>query len=168
MMIRINSTLDDITSDLISIPSVTGEEAKICDEIEITMDSIGFTPSVKKGNNLVYTINNNSDKTLALIGHIDTVPPSKKDQTKPIIHEGNIYGLGAVDMKAGVACILKVAEDISRNNLYPNYNLKLVFYDGEEGDLPSGITKLIEKRVLSLRFAFFSSVPTLKKQLFCY
>lgn len=51
-------------------------------------------------------------RSLVLSGHIDTVPlgvsPWKRDPFGAVIENGRLYGLGAYDMKGGVAAILGV------------------------------------------------------------
>jgi acetylornithine deacetylase len=51
-------------------------------------------------------------RSLVLSGHIDTVPlglaPWRHDPFGAVIEDGRMYGLGAFDMKGGVACILGV------------------------------------------------------------
>lgn len=59
--------------------------------------------------NLIVT-DNKTVKTI-LFGHLDTVLPKKENQ-QPFnskISNGKIYGLGSVDMKAGIAIILDIA-----------------------------------------------------------
>ena len=70
-----------------------------------------------------------------LVGHTDTVPPKPGDGP-PRVDGDTIHGLGASDMKGGLAVMLALAED-----LFPRagsgapcaYDLGLVFYDHEEG-----------------------------------
>src|SRR5260221_7140787 len=75
----------------------------------------------------------NSDKPkLVLLGHTDTVKPSEGgtyDQLAAEVHDGKIYGLGAADMKSGVASILSA---ISLFEDLPD--VMLAFYIDEEYD----------------------------------
>jgi len=75
--------------------------------------------------------NSNNIETL-VIGHIDTVQPSKswtKNPISPEIINDQLYGLGSTDMKSGIAVMLKTA--ISKN-LKPNTGF--LFYIDEEYD----------------------------------
>jgi len=54
-------------------------------------------------------------RSLLLTGHIDVVPPGpashwETDPFGPVVRDGRVYGRGAVDMKAGVACMLMAVE----------------------------------------------------------
>jgi len=69
---------------------------------------------------------------LLLIGHIDTVQPRqgwKTDPLKPVIKKGKIYGLGATDMKSGLAAILSTLQKLEKTR-----GLMLLFYIDEEYD----------------------------------
>lgn len=47
---------------------------------------------------------------VSFTGHLDTVPPArdwKTDPFEPVIRDDRMYGLGAVDMKAGLACAFR-------------------------------------------------------------
>ncbi|MBI3887897.1 M20/M25/M40 family metallo-hydrolase [Candidatus Microgenomates bacterium] len=87
-------------------------------------------------------IASNSDKPrLVLIGHTDTVKPSEGsvyDQLTAEVHNGKIYGLGAADMKSGLASIMSAAA------LYKDVpDVMLAFYVDEEYDF-AGMRALIK------------------------
>lgn len=64
---------------------------------------------------------------VVLVGHLDTVPPQGPAGARV---EGNrIYGLGATDMKGGLAVIIHLLEDLGTDRSVG------VFYAGEEGPL---------------------------------
>jgi len=84
---------------------------------------------------------NSDDIETLVIGHIDTVQPSKSWTKNPIIPEiikDNLYGLGSTDMKSGIAVMLQTA--ISKK-LKPN--IAFLFYIDEEYKF-IGIKKFID------------------------
>lgn len=56
--------------------------------------------------------------TVLLAGHMDTVGVDGYDQPfRPRVEAGRVYGRGACDMKAGLACYLEVVRQIKNQNL---------------------------------------------------
>jgi len=140
-----------LLSQIISIHSVTEEEEKIANFIETKLNKIkGQTQRIK--NNVLWTCPNFNPKkeTIALIGHLDTVPYNKKQwkishPLKMKVINGKLYGRGTTDMKAGIA----IAMDIILKKKYNDkYNLIGIFYGGEETGIPNGITTLLKKNIL--------------------
>ncbi|AGC48659.1 succinyl-diaminopimelate desuccinylase [Myxococcus stipitatus DSM 14675] len=84
--------------------------------------------------------------TVALIGHLDTVPAHPSDQGRvPRIEGERVFGLGASDMKGGLAVMMALAEDLRRDTL--PVNLAFLFYEREEGAYAeSGLIPLFAKR----------------------
>lgn len=85
---------------------------------------------------------NSENPKLFLLGHIDTVPPTEGSPYDPFaaeIHENKIYGLGASDMKAGLAGVMSALATLS--NLPDLY---AAFYIDEEYDF-AGMKKLLEE-----------------------
>ncbi len=81
---------------------------------------------------------------LVFIGHTDTVPPAKEWKTNPlnpIKEDGKIYGLGASDMKAGLAAMIYAALSL---NKMPPQEVYLIFDADEEGEM-RGYQDLIKK-----------------------
>ena len=77
-----------------------------------------------------------------LAGHLDTVPAKGNDRAR---REGDrLYGLGATDMKSGVAVMLGLAESLDPARL--RFDLAVVSYDGEEGPhAANGLGRLLEE-----------------------
>ncbi|WP_028973699.1 M20/M25/M40 family metallo-hydrolase [Spirochaeta cellobiosiphila] len=152
-MINLKETLPDVLKSLISFQSVTGEEKVFADSIELLLSSYSGD-MVRVHNSIVYKINANADSHIAFIGHIDTVPV--EDSTTEAYEEaGYIYGRGACDMKAGLAVMLKMIDDIESKFFDLKHNVSFVFYEGEEGPLPNGINLLLDKSLISdIDFAY--------------
>ncbi|WP_457569803.1 succinyl-diaminopimelate desuccinylase [Desulfurobacterium sp.] len=136
----------EILKKLINIPSIYGNEREIADFTENFIKE--NNPSLKIGrvsNTIIaHTEIDNEKPTIALVGHLDTVP-GINELTGKII-DGKLYGLGASDMKGGDAVILKIIEDSGKENLKIPYNMVYIFYEKEEGPyLESGLIPLYEK-----------------------
>jgi succinyl-diaminopimelate desuccinylase len=116
---------------LISIPSVYGNEKEIADFVENFLKEKNPSLTLIRENNtvLAFTDFMPEKKTVALIGHLDTVPGENEYEGQVI--DGKLYGLGASDMKAGDAVILKLAEDFSKQS--SRFNLFFILYEKEEG-----------------------------------
>src|SRR5262249_9778295 len=75
---------------------------------------------------------------LLLNGHLDTVPPGLRGWTRdPFsaeLDDGRLWGLGAVDMKAGVACIALAAIALARSGAQLLGDLVVAATSGEEVD----------------------------------
>jgi len=101
--------------DLVSIPSYqdTGEIREyICSYIK----NLGFLPVVDKIGNIKVEIG--SERAFLLNAHVDTVPPKGwEDAFQPIINHKKLYGLGASDDKAGVACLLELLRSIREEKI---------------------------------------------------
>ena len=74
-------------------------------------------------------------RTLILGGHIDTVPPTDRWKSDPytLIQEGDrLRGLGAGDMKGGLAAQLTVLNDFAKRKIPLNANIEFVGLADEE------------------------------------
>ena len=125
-----------LVQDLVRIPSInhppTGDEGPCQKFIEEYMINLGLTPDVyspqdvegikehpawyggrdyaNRPNITVRRPGAGNGRSLVLSGHIDTVPlgvqPWQHDPFKATIEQGKLYGLGAFDMKGGIAAEL--------------------------------------------------------------
>lgn len=123
--------LAERTLALCAIPSVIGDERALCDHVE-GWAKAHFAPGEIRRINHSLVLGNLRDPrpTIALIGHLDTVPVHPEDKP-PRIEGERVYGLGASDMKGGLAVMMALAEQLPRASL--PVNLALVLYEREEG-----------------------------------
>ena len=161
-MLDISRTLADLTADLAAINSVVGNEKEIADALADVFAEYGLVIERVK-NSLVLRLDFGKEKTIALIGHLDTVPLSREEQTRAKVENGNLIGLGTCDMKCGIACALKILYEIKKEIIIPSQNIVFAFYDGEEGPLPNGVTRLLaENKLQNIDFAYILE-PTCSK-----
>lgn len=68
---------------------------------------------------LIYnTIKRPKKFKIILNGHLDVIP-GKENQYKPIIKGNKLYGVGAMDMKANITCLVDVFKSVSERVRYP-------------------------------------------------
>lgn len=117
-----------LLSELLNIASPTFKEDACRSFIEQWLDANVPECVIHKVNNslLVEMNAKNDGPTIALVGHIDTVP----DFFKPYTLDDQLFGSGASDMKGGVAAFLTLYK---QNTQWKNVNLTLIIYDREEG-----------------------------------
>jgi len=122
-------SLADDLAWLIGIPSPTGEEEALCNALARRLSPrFGADGLLRVGNSLV--VGRPGPGTLiTLYGHLDTVPA--QGNAAPQVREGRVFGLGASDMKAGLAVMLALLEDPAV--AAGPHRLSAVFYDKEEG-----------------------------------
>jgi succinyl-diaminopimelate desuccinylase len=122
------SLVDDLVW-LIGIPSVTGMEEELCTTLARRLSPRYGADRLRRiGNALVVGVPDERP-TVTLYGHLDTVP--EQGNGVPRVHGGRVHGLGAVDMKGGLAVMLALLED--DEVAAGPYGLTAVFYDREEG-----------------------------------
>ena len=115
-----------LTADLVDIPSVSRDEAVICDVIEQRMRAVPWLGVERLGDNVVARTELGRPYRLLLVGHVDTVPANGNERARV---EGDVlWGLGAADMKGGIAVLVDLAETVAA----PAVDVTYVFYAGEE------------------------------------
>ncbi len=118
-----------LTEQLIDIPSVSFSEGRIADFIFEFLSECSHLKVQRIGNCIIAeNIVDGREATVCLAGHIDTVPPNNNDKSH--YSDQKLYGLGAADMKGGIAVMLKLAVNLVK----PHFNLKFIFYPCEEVD----------------------------------
>jgi succinyl-diaminopimelate desuccinylase len=141
-MVNSDYDLGQSLLSLVQIDSVIRDEKRICDTLAQRIEKLGRFDIDRVGNSFaVRQKERHHDKLLCLVGHLDTVPPS--GENPPRIEDGRVYGLGASDMKAGLALMLGLIDFPVQN---PAFDLSYVFYDGEEGPfLDAGLGPLLDQ-----------------------
>jgi succinyl-diaminopimelate desuccinylase len=136
--------MQKLIEDLCNIKSVSGDEAAVADWVSARLKTVPVLEVQRIGNTVVARTNFGLPSRVILAGHLDTVPISKVTDNFPtqtdkegFRQDGDtlIWGRGTVDMKAGDALLLKIADKLKLD--VPRFDLTLLFYDNEEvsGDL---------------------------------
>ena len=115
-----------LTAQLVDIPSVSGEEGRIADEIEATLRRHGRLEVLRDGDAVVARTNLGKPVRILLAGHTDTVPVAGNVPGR--LEGGVLWGRGSVDMKGGDAVLLHLATALRE----PRTDVTWVFYDHEE------------------------------------
>jgi len=130
-----------LTAALIDIGSVSFHEGPIADALEAELVGLAHLETHRVGDNLVARTNLGRGRRIVLAGHTDTVPPAGNDRAR--IDGDTVWGLGASDMKSGVAVLLELARTVTD----PAADVSYVLYAREEVDSRhSGLKELAEAR----------------------
>jgi succinyl-diaminopimelate desuccinylase len=114
------------TADLVAIPSESHHEAALADHVETRLRALAHVRVDRLGDNVVARTTAGRGLRLVVAGHLDTVPVN--DNGTPEIREHVLWGLGAADMKGGLAVMLELAAAVPD----PAIDVTWVFYAGEE------------------------------------
>lgn len=120
--------------DLIATPSVSGSEAEAARCVEAAARDWGLSVESHAYGVVAEVEGAVSGPTLALVSHLDTVPPGDGWTRSPFgaeIADGRIYGRGASDAKASAAAMLAAAADVAARGL-PRGRLLVLLGFGEE------------------------------------
>ena len=123
-----------LTVQVCDVPSVSGEEGPLADAVESSMRSLHGWRVLRHGNVVVARTEGRLDRRVVLAGHLDTVPVA---DNLPVRWEGDetsgtLHGRGTVDMKGGIAVMLRLAAAVAGHQGSLPHDLTLVFYDCEE------------------------------------
>lgn len=97
--------------NLVSIPSVTGQEGEILFylEEELTSEEVSFERQRIEGGWYNLLVGDVESPKYVIAAHLDTVPPMDGMPPKPVMEGDFVKGLGACDDKAGVAVMAGLA-----------------------------------------------------------
>jgi succinyl-diaminopimelate desuccinylase len=127
-MTKLDLTLSgpELTAALIDVSSVSGTERELADLVEAALADCAHLTVSRHGNTVVARTQLGRGERIVIAGHLDTVPLN--DNLPSRRANGLIHGLGACDMKGGVAVALRLAASLTE----PNRDVTYVFYDCEE------------------------------------
>lgn len=115
-----------LTASLVDIPSESHDEAALTAHIEARLRALPHLEVERVGPNLVARTQLGRPRRVVLAGHTDTVPANGNATAR--IDGDVLWGLGAADMKGGLAVMLALAEALPD----PAVDVTFVFYAGEE------------------------------------
>jgi len=166
------------TSELIRIPTINppGERYPECAEaIGRRLKACGFDVAYHPAEgrpehtashprvNVVGVRRGRSDRPLVhLNGHFDVVPAGDGWTIDPfagIVKDGRIYGRGACDMKAGLACAVYAAEAIRRAGIELNGSIEVSGTVDEESGGFAGVAWLAERGHINASRTDFVIIP---------
>ncbi|MBO8158808.1 M20 family metallopeptidase [Thermosyntropha sp.] len=119
-----------------------GDEKKIIDLIlsffpveQINYKIINHTDS--RSSLIITVAGKNTRKSIAFVGHVDTVPVTDGESWVHPPFSGEIdgeyiYGRGASDMKGGITAMILTAQYFIENKIIPPYTVKFCFTADEE------------------------------------
>ena len=116
----------ELTTSLVNIPSVSHHEAELADAVERALSPLSHLELTRIGDNIIARTTLGRPERVVIAGHLDTVPPA--DNMTARLDGDMLYGIGACDMKGGVAVALALAA----RAINPNHDVTFVFYAAEE------------------------------------
>lgn len=127
----------DLLKKLVSFNSIFPNESELAHYLGDELKKLGFKVEMQKFDGTRYNVlasRGTHGKPILLYGHIDTVPAYSydlvgRDPFKLEERDGKFFGLGAYDMKAGIAAILKAVESVKSERA-----IKVMFVSDEEAD----------------------------------
>jgi len=125
-MIDLTLPGDHLTASLVDVPSVSGSEGRLADEVERALRTVPHLKVERDGDAIAARTDLDRGSRIVIAGHLDTVPiadnvPSRRDGDR-------LIGCGTSDMKSGVAVMLRVAASLAD----PRHDVTWLFYDNEE------------------------------------
>lgn len=152
----------NILRDLVKFNTIKDKEnKKILDYIENYLLKLGFNTKYK---NKYLIMEYGKNIKFGFIGHSDTVEYIDGWNSDPFIltkKDNNLYGLGACDMKGGIAAFLSAISDIDLKKL--KYGIRVyITYDEEIGF--TGIKEIVEKKEIFPEYVLVGE-PTENKEM---
>ncbi len=156
--LTMKSLIDPVQNlaELIACPSITPAEGGALTVLEAMLTPLGFsverqtfreddTPDVEN----LYARRSGNGPHLMFAGHTDVVPVGDAEAwTHPpfsaAVHNGEMYGRGAVDMKGGIACFVAAVGRHLEKHGGLNGSISFVITGDEEGPSINGTGKLLE------------------------
>jgi succinyl-diaminopimelate desuccinylase len=130
-----------LTAELIDVPSVSWQEEALADRIEAELSAVDGLEVDRVGDNVVARTLLGRDTRIVLAGHLDTVPANGNERAR--LDADRLVGLGAADMKGGLAVML----DLACTSRTPTVDVSYVFYAREEiAREHSGLRELADAR----------------------
>jgi succinyl-diaminopimelate desuccinylase len=123
-----------LTREVCDVPSVSGEEGVLADAVEQTLRGMPGLRVLRDGDAVVARTELGRRHRTLLAGHLDTVPVAANlpVRVEGDVRTGTLHGRGTVDMKGGVAVMLRLAARAASAGWDLPHDLTVVLYDCEE------------------------------------
>jgi succinyl-diaminopimelate desuccinylase len=126
------------TLELVNIPSESRHEAEIAAHVR-SLVPVSFEPEYEAADAFIWMRPRRPGRRLVVLaGHYDTVPAQENLPGR--IENGAVVGLGASDMKGGLAVMLELARELDERGVDPDVDLALLAFGMEE--LPAEFSPL--------------------------
>lgn len=125
----------ELLKELVATPSVSGSEEAVARLAEETARRWGLDVVRDETGVKVTVAGRAAGPTLALVSHLDVVPPGEgwtRDPFTPAIEDGRLYGRGSGDAKASVSAMLTAAHDVAETGGPARGRLLVILGYGEE------------------------------------
>ncbi len=144
----------DLAQQLISRPSVTPADAGCCALVAQRLEPLGFKAEIMPFGDVtnLWAVREGGrpGPTLVLAGHVDVVPPGpleawRSDPFTPTIHDHELVGRGAADMKSSVAAFITATERFIQQ--HPSFAGRLAYLitSDEEGPAIDGTVQVLRE-----------------------
>ncbi|AGF48945.1 succinyl-diaminopimelate desuccinylase [Candidatus Kinetoplastidibacterium galati] len=169
-----NLSVIDIVNNLVSLKSITPDDAGCQKVISDILTDIGFKCKTiaKNGVTNLWARRGTDNPLFVFAGHTDVVPAGKieewaSDPFVPTECDGYIYGRGTSDMKGSIAAFLVAVKEFVEK--YPQHNgsIALLITSDEEGDAVHGtslVCKYLKENNVSIDFCIVGE-PTSEKKI---
>lgn len=142
--------ITSLTKELISIPSVAGNEDQLIEILKLAKNKLSdyhSTPFASNGSPSLLFSNTNETKNFKIIlsAHLDVVPAAK-EQFTPIEKDDKIWGRGAKDMKGAAAVMVLLFKELGKT--LP-YSLGLQLTTDEEIGGTNGVKHQLDEGIRS-------------------
>lgn len=117
-------------AELVAIPSVSRAEQAIADHVESRLRSMEGLEVFRVADNVVARTRLGLPARVVLAGHLDTVPPAEGNHVARVDGD-TLAGVGAADMKGGLAVMLDLARALGRGGATCQ-DATFIFYAAEE------------------------------------
>lgn len=138
-VLAVHGDVVELAVSLVDIPSESRHEAALADAVQEALAPLSHLTVQRRGNTVIAQTHTGAAERVIIAGHLDTVPAASNLPARR--SDGVIYGLGACDMKGGVAAGLHCAATVTN----PTRDVTYLFYECEEIDAAAnGLAKLAD------------------------
>jgi len=116
----------ELTAELVDIASVSHDEARVATFVATLLGDADHLETTRIGHNIISRTSLGRPRRLLVAGHLDTVPPNGNERA--VVDGDRCSGLGAADMKGGVAVMV----DLARRVVEPSVDVTYIWYACEE------------------------------------